>query len=202
LEICRHNGVNLVFAPSVEEMYPQPQLTYTDVTRVSEYLCGKFRPGHFRGVATVVLKLFNIIRPHRAYFGEKDLQQLAVIRRMVADLNLPITVVGVPTVRESNGLARSSRNQYLNAEERRAAPILYRALQEAAQCIRSGVRDVSEIREAALALLKEAPLIRTEYFEIVDPDELQPVNIADGPLRVAAAIWIGSTRLIDNLFVD
>ena len=202
LEMCRRNGVNLVFAPSVEEMYPQTQLTYTDVTRVSDHLCGKFRPGHFRGVATVVLKLFNIIRPNRAYFGEKDIQQLAVIRRMAADLNLPITVVGVPTVRESNGLAQSSRNQYLNAEERLAAPILYRALQEAARRIRSGERDAAQIREAARALLKESPLIRTEYFEIVDPHELQPVNIVDGPVRIAAAIWIGPTRLIDNLFVD
>src|SRR2546425_7436938 len=188
LELCERSGVDLVFAPSVEEMYPLPQLTFVEVTRVSEHLCGKFRPGHFRGVATVVLKLFNIIRPHRAYFGEKDMQQLAVIRRMVADLNLPITVVGVPTVRESNGLAQSSRNQYLNAEERTAAPILYRALQEAARRIRSGERDAVQIREAARAWLKETPLIRTEYFEIVDPHELQPVNIIDGPVRIAAAI--------------
>src|SRR2546428_13308539 len=119
-------------------MYPLPPLTFAEVTRVSEHLCGKFRPGHFRGVATVVLKLFNIVRPDRAWFGEKDMQQLAVIRRMVADLNLPIEVIGIPTVREPDGLALSSRNQYLSPAERKAAPALYRALQEAANFIHSG----------------------------------------------------------------
>jgi pantoate--beta-alanine ligase len=199
LAMCERNAVDLVFVPSVEEMYPQPQLTFTEVTRVSEHLCGRFRPGHFRGVATVVLKLFNIVQPHRAYFGEKDMQQLAVIRRMVSDLNLPIAIVGVPTVREPDGLALSSRNKYLNPGERKAAPLLYRSLQEAAQRIRSGERDASEIRQAALAVLNESPLIRVEYFEIVDPDELQPAAIVDSPVRIAAAIWLGTTRLIDNV---
>ncbi len=199
LAMCERNGGYLVFVPTVEEMYPQPQLTFTEVTRVSEHLCGKFRPGHFRGVATVVLKLFNIVQPHRAYFGEKDMQQLAVIRRMVSDLNLPIAIVGVPTVREPDGLALSSRNKYLNPGERKAAPLLYRSLQEAALRIRSGERDASEIRQAALAVLNESPLIRVEYFEIVDPDELQPVATVDSPVRIAAAIWLGTTRLIDNV---
>src|SRR4029077_17657357 len=129
-EMCEWAGVDLVFAPSLEEMYPLPQLTFVEVTRISDHLCGAFRPGHFRGVATVVLKLFNIVQPDRAWFGEKDLQQFAIIRRMVADLNLPIEFTGVPTVRESYGLALSSRNQYLSAAERRAAPVLYRALLE------------------------------------------------------------------------
>src|SRR3989442_9873947 len=131
LEICERNGAGLVFAPSVEEMYPLPELTFVDVTRVSEHLCGAFRPGHFRGVATVVLKLLNIVQPDRAYFGEKDMQQLAVIRRMVLDLMVPVEIVGVPTVREPDGLALSSRNKYLDAEARQAAPGLYRALLDA-----------------------------------------------------------------------
>jgi len=124
LEACARRGADLVFVPSVEEMYPLPQLTFVEVTRISEHLCGKFRPGHFRGVATVVLKLLNIVQPQRAYFGEKDMQQLQVIRRMVLDLNVPVTIVGVPTVREPDGLALSSRNKYLSEEERRAASAL------------------------------------------------------------------------------
>jgi pantoate--beta-alanine ligase len=199
LEICERSGVDLVFAPPVEEMYPLAQLTFTEVTRVSEHLCGKFRPGHFRGVATVVLKLLNIVQPDLAYFGEKDIQQLAVIRRMIIDLNLAVAIIGVPTVREPDGLALSSRNKYLNAEERQAAPALYRALQEAAKQIRSGEREPSSIRGAGLTLLNQSPLIRVEYFEIVDPEELQPVSAIAGPVRIAGAIWIGSTRLIDNV---
>jgi pantoate--beta-alanine ligase len=199
LEICQRHGTDLVFTPSVEEMYPLPQLTFTEVTRVSEHLCGAFRPGHFRGVATVVLKLFNIVQPGRAYFGEKDMQQLAVIRRMVGDLNAPITVVGVATVREADGLAISSRNQYLNPAERRAAPVLYRALQEAVNRVRSGERDAAKIREAGIAVLSKEPLVRVEYLEVVDPAEMQPLASVSGTVRIAAAVWIGSTRLIDNL---
>jgi pantoate--beta-alanine ligase len=199
LEVCDRNGVDLVFAPSVEEIYPLPQLTFTEVSRVSEHLCGKFRPGHFRGVATVVLKFLNIVQPDRAYFGEKDMQQLAVIRRMVADLNVPVIIVGVPTVREADGLALSSRNSYLNPDERKAAPALYHALREAAARIASGQRDATKIRAAALDILKRFPLIGVEYFEIVDPDELQPVGTIVGPVRVAGAIWLGTTRLIDNM---
>ena len=201
LEICERSGADLVFAPSAEEMYPLPQLTFAEVTRVSEGLCGAFRPEHFRGVATVVLKLFNIVQPDRAWFGEKDMQQLAVIRRMVTDLNLPIEVIGVPTVREPDGLALSSRNQYLSPAERKAAPVLYRALQEAANLIRSGEREAGNIREAAITILKNEPLIRLEYLEIVDPNEMQPVASVSGPVRIAAAIRIGNTRLIDNVFV-
>jgi pantoate--beta-alanine ligase len=202
LEVCRRLGVDLVFEPSVNEMYPQPQRTLVEVSRVSDHLCGKFRPGHFRGVATVVLKLFEIIRPQLAYFGEKDMQQLAVIRRMVSDLNVPVSVIGVATVRETDGLALSSRNKYLTPEERKAAPLLYRALQEAAARIRDGERDRSKARDAAMGVLGKSSLIRPEYVEIVDPDELQPVTAINGPVRIAAAIWIGSTRLIDNLAVN
>src|SRR6185503_21121975 len=159
--MCKRNGVDIVFAPSVEDMYetyPSPQLTLVDVRFVSEHLCGKFRPGHFRGVATVVLKLLNTVRPQRAYFGEKDMQQLAVIRRMVADLNVPVEIAGVATVREPDGLALSSRNKYLNEEERSAAPALQRALQDAAARIKAGERDAVKIREGAVAALQSSSL--------------------------------------------
>ena len=199
VEVCERNGVDLVFAPAVEEMYPTPQLTFVNVGRLDEHLCAKFRQGHFRGVATVVLKLLNIVRPDRAYFGEKDLQQLTIVRRMVSDLNLAVTIVGVPIVREADGLALSSRNKYLSPEERKAAPLLNRALQEAASRIRAGERDVPQIRQGALEVMAVSPLIRVEYFEIVDLDELQPQEVIRGPVRIAAAIWIGSTRLIDNM---
>jgi pantoate--beta-alanine ligase len=199
LEFCAARGVDFVFAPDAKEMYPLPQLTFVEVSRVSERLCGEFRPGHFRGVATVVAKLFNIVPADAAYFGEKDAQQLAVIRRMVTDLNIPITIVPVPTVREADGLALSSRNQRLTAEERRIAPLLYQALEAARGNIASGCRDAAEIREAGLALLRKEPQIRVEYFEIADEEEMQPVEHVSGPVRVAAAVWLGSTRLIDNV---
>jgi len=202
IEICERHGVDFVFAPATGEMYPLPQLTLVEVTRVSEKLCGSFRPGHFRAVATVVLKLFNIVQPHRAYFGEKDMQQLAVIRRMTADLNLPLTIVPVPTVREADGLAVSSRNRYLDSEQRKLAPLLYRALQEAAERIRSGEKDAAKIREAGLGVFAEAPLVRVEYLEVVDPDEMQPVTRVCLPVRIAGAVWVGSTRLIDNILVE
>ena len=201
VEICRRQGTDVVFNPSPDEMYRLPPLTFAEVTRVSEHLCGKFRPGHFRGVATVVLKLFNIVRPDRAYFGEKDMQQLAVIRRMVADLNIPVEIAAVPTIREPDGLAISSRNQHLNSAERKAAPVLYRALEEAVKRIRSGERDASKVREAAIAILESEPLVRIEYLEIVDPTEIQPLSTISGPVRIAAAVWIGGTRLIDNVAV-
>jgi pantoate--beta-alanine ligase len=202
LEMCEWAGVDLVFAPSLEEMYPLPQLTFVETTRVSDHMCGAFRPGHFRGVATVVLKLFNIVQPDRAWFGEKDMQQLVIIRRMVTDLNLPIEIIGVPTVRESDGLALSSRNQYLSPEERRAAPVLYRALQEASGMIRSGEHDAKKIREAAMMILCREPLVRVEYLEIVDTKEVQPIVEVSTPVRIAGAIRIGSTRLIDNVLVS
>ena len=202
LELCRRIGADVVFAPSTEEMYPLPQLTFAEVIRLSEHLCGASRPGHFRGVATVVLKLFNIVQPHRAYFGEKDAQQLAVLRRMTLDLNIPIRIVEVPTVREPDGLAVSSRNRYLDPEQRRIAPSLYGALQEAASEVHSGEMDASRVREAALRILKENPAIRVDYVEVVDPDEIQPVTTITAPVRIAAAIWLGPTRLIDNILVQ
>ncbi len=199
LEFCRERGVDLIFAPAIEEMYPGPQRAFVEVAGVSEHLCGKYRPGHFRGVATVVLKLLNIVQPHRAYFGEKDAQQLAVIRRMVKDLNLPLEIVGVPTVREPNGLAISSRNQLLTAEQRSIAAALYQTLQNASEMIASGLTEPETIKALSLASLAWHSEIRVEYFEIVDPEEMQPVERITGPVTIAAAIWIGSIRLIDNL---
>lgn len=199
LEFCSARGVDIVFAPSIEEMYPSPQLAFVDVMRVTEHLCGKFRPGHFRGVTTVVLKLFNIVQPDRAYFGEKDAQQLATIRRMAIDLDLPLEIVEVPTVREDDGLALSSRNRHLSPIERRIAPALYRALQEAGRAIASGLTDPQQVKTKAVATLHPFPQFRIEYFEIVDPVDMQPVARIAGPVRVAVAAWLGTTRLIDNI---
>ncbi len=196
--LCGRLGAPIVFAPSGEEMYPRPQRSFVEVQGVTEFLCGQFRPGHFRGVATVVLKLFQIVQPDVAYFGEKDAQQLAVIRRMVSDLNIPLRIVGVATVREPDGLALSSRNRLLSGEERRLAPALYQVLRQAQERIAAGARDAVAVRREAVAALDERR-IRVEYLEIVDPDSMQPVERIDAPVRVAAAIWLGATRLIDNL---
>jgi pantoate--beta-alanine ligase len=195
---CESSRARVVFAPSAQEMYPEPSKSFVDVEGVSEHLCGKFRPGHFRGVATVVLKLLQIVQPDQAYFGEKDAQQLAVIRRMVRDLNVPVKIASVPTVREPDGLALSSRNQRLTPGERSLAPLLYRALQLAEKRIGEGVRDPEAVKREALDALRR-PEIQVEYLEFVDPGSVQPVGRIEGSVLVAAAIWIGGTRLIDNV---
>ncbi len=192
-------GADLVFAPPVEEMYPAAQHTTVEVAVLSEHLCGRFRPGHFRGVATVVAKLFLIVQPDRAYFGEKDAQQLAIVRRMAADLNFPVEIVPVPTVREPDGLALSSRNQRLSPEERAEAPVLFRALEAIRREVEGGCRAPDRARQAGLAVLSEAAGIRVEYLEIVDPREMQPVSEISGPVLAAGAVWLGGTRLIDNV---
>lgn len=199
LELCSRLGVQTVFAPSPAIMYPEKQRTFVEVEGVRQYLCGPRRPGHFRGVATVVLKLFNIVQPDRAYFGEKDAQQLKMIERMSRDLNLPIRIVSVPTVREDDGLAVSSRNRYLRPEHRRAAGILYKALCAARARMENGDTDPAGVRESALKVLAGEPEVEVEYLEIVDSEEMCPVERIRGPVRVAAAIRIGSTRLIDNM---
>jgi pantoate--beta-alanine ligase len=199
LRFCGERGVDFVFAPAIEEMYRRPQRAFVDVEGLADHLCGRFRPGHFRGVATVVMKLFQIVRPGRAYFGEKDFQQLAVIRRMAADLNVPVTIVGVPTVREPDGLAMSSRNRHLSPAGRASAIVLYRALCAAATAIAEGETSAGKVQAAAAAVLAGEPSVRLEYLEIVDPEEIQPVAEVRGPVRIAAAAWVGSTRLIDNL---
>jgi len=198
LEFCERLGVDAVFAPDAAEMYPDRPQTMVDVSEPSSGLEGEFRPGHFRGVATVVAKLFNIVSADRAYFGEKDAQQLAVIRKMVADLNFPVAIVPVATVREPDGLALSSRNQRLTPEDRRVAPALYRALQAAESMIRSGSRDAGPIKQAGLAELARTPEIRVEYFEVVDPLTMQPIGRVEDRVLVAAAVWLGGVRLIDN----
>jgi pantoate--beta-alanine ligase len=188
---CSEAGVDLIFAPGAQEMYPAPIATFVDVPSLGEHLCGPHRPGHFRGVATVVMKLFQIVQPDFAYFGEKDAQQLAVIRRMVRDLNVPVEIVSVPTVREADGLALSSRNRRLNPEDRKIAPMLYRALRVAA----------AEGVEKAVEFLQAEPRIGLEYLEVVDPVDMQPVSGEERPVLIAVAAWIGKVRLIDNLLV-
>jgi pantoate--beta-alanine ligase len=168
-----------------------------DVGRLADHLCGKYRPGHFRGVATVVLKLFNIVQPTHAYFGEKDAQQVAIVRRMVADFNVPLTIVEIPTVREADGLALSSRNRRLTAEERVVAPSLFRALCDAREEIARGETNPAVVTARARRDIPAS--LNVEYLEIVDPAEMQPVEKIEGPVRIAAAAWLGSTRLIDNL---
>jgi len=197
--LCASLGVDLVFAPTVAEMYPVSLECRVEVGRLADHLCGRFRPGHFSGVATVVLKLFEIVQQDRAYFGEKDAQQLAVVRRLVSDFNVATTIVGVPTVRESDGLALSSRNQRLDPDERQLAPALYHALQRVKSAIAAGVSNVSELKQLAATQIPPDPRLRLEYFEIVDPVDFQPVDAVTGPVVAAGALWVGTTRLIDNM---
>ncbi len=199
VDICSASHVDVVFAPPVDEMYPSPVECVVDVGRIADHLCGRFRPGHFRGVATVVLKLFQIAQPDRAYFGEKDAQQLALIRRLVADFNVPVEVVAVPTVREPDGLALSSRNKRLKPDERHIATVLYEALRAAKSHIEAGMRDAALVREAAERVIQKQEGVRLEYLEIVDPRDMQPVARIERPVAVAGAIWVGATRLIDNV---
>jgi pantoate--beta-alanine ligase len=199
VEFCAARNVDLLFHPAVEDMYPAPQRAFVEVEGLTEHLCGAFRPGHFRGVATVVLKLLNIVRPDRAYFGEKDAQQLAVIERMTRDLNVPVEIVPVATVREADGMALSSRNRRLSASERQAARTLSRVLFATRERIGAGCVDAAQLKREAQAGFDGEPGLRVEYFEIVDPTEMRPVERISAAVRVAAAVWAGSTRLIDNV---
>jgi pantoate--beta-alanine ligase len=195
-EFCRSAGVDLLFRPSVEEVYADNRSTFVEETSLSTTLEGKSRPGHFRGVCTVVAKLFNILAPDAAVFGEKDFQQLTIIRRMVRDLNFNIDIIAVPTVRDEDGLACSSRNQYLNSDEREQAPVLHKALRAAAN---SGRKSASEIVALARKVINEASLARIDYVAFVDAQTLQPVDMA-GPNNVLLlAVFFGKTRLIDNI---
>jgi pantoate--beta-alanine ligase len=199
LELCRAHGVDLIFAPTVNEMYPRPMEMGVDVGRLADHLCGKYRPGHFKGVATVVLKLLDIVQADRAYFGEKDAQQLAVVRRLVTDFNVPVQIVGVPTVREPDGLALSSRNLRLNDGERTLAPCLYAALGRVAASIEEGATNPAAITRDAATLIPADERLRLEYLELVDPDDFQPVTTVTAPVVAAGALWVGNTRLIDNV---
>jgi pantoate--beta-alanine ligase len=195
-EVCREAGVDLLFRPSADEVYPKDRSTFVEETSLSSTLEGKSRPGHFRGVCTVVAKLFNILAPDAAVFGEKDFQQLAIIRRMVRDLNFSIDIIAVPTVREEDGLACSSRNQYLNPEERKQATVLRKALQAAAN---SGKKSARDIVALAQMVINEAPLARIDYVEVADSETLQPVEIGGPNSALLLAVFFGKTRLIDNI---
>jgi len=202
LERCETLGVDLVFCPAVEEMYPAGFQTKVSVDSLSLGLCGKSRPTHFQGVCTVVSKLFNIVSADRAYFGQKDAQQLAVIRRMARDLNFMIEIVGCPTVREPDGLAKSSRNKLLTPEERKASPALNQALQLAEDAVAAGTRDSAALLRLMEHHLSAEPLLRVDYLEIVDALSLQPVQKLSGSTLIAAAIFLEKTRIIDNRLLE
>ncbi|MGQ9546817.1 MAG: pantoate--beta-alanine ligase [Dehalococcoidia bacterium] len=199
LGLLRGERVDIVFVPSDEEMYPPGFSSWVDVERVTERLEGASRPGHFRGVATVVAKLFNIVQPTRAYFGQKDAQQVIVIKKMVADLNMGIEIVVVPTVRESDGLAMSSRNIYLNPKERQAATILFKALTLAQRLWRYGGRDAEQIRSEMRALIETEPLAEIDYVSVADAGTLEELDLLDRPAVASLAVRVGKTRLIDNM---
>ena len=200
--LCEREGVDALFAPTVAEIYPPGSETIVDVGPLGAVLCGASRPGHFRGVATVVAKLFAIVSPHRAYFGQKDYQQTVVIRRLVEDLRLGVEIVVCPIVREPDGLAASSRNAYLSPQERKRAVGLSRALSEAGRLIASGERSAGKIREALGVIFSGESGVRVDYVALVHPDTLQPVDRLAGRVVVALAAWVGATRLIDNAVIE
>ncbi|MHC4120415.1 MAG: pantoate--beta-alanine ligase [Planctomycetota bacterium] len=202
LEICRKAGVDAVFAPAPAEMYPVENLAWVTVEKLTEPLCGKGRPTHFRGVTTVCTKLFNIVCPDVAYFGQKDAQQAIVIRRMVADLNMPLEIVICPTIREPSGLAVSSRNQYLSERQKEEAANICRSLEECRRMISAGVRDTAQIVATMSEILEQVPSIAVEYVSIVDAETLERVEIITGGILAAVAARIGPARLIDNILVD
>lgn len=200
--IAAAHGVDAVFHPSVEEMYGPVHNTYVVMETLTDALCGASRPGHFRGVCTVVTKLFNIVQPDRAFFGQKDAQQLAIIKRMVADLNMNVRVVGCPIVREEDGLAKSSRNAYLSAEERQAALVLSRAIRAGEAAVAAGERDAAAVRALMTDIIEAEPLARIDYVEVVDGATMQPTDRIGETALVAMAVYIGTTRLIDNFLYE
>lgn len=202
IEICKKLDVDLVFAPSPEQMYGQENLTWVTVEKLTEPLCGRFRPGHFRGVTTVCAKLFNIVQPDVVYFGQKDAQQAVVIKRMVADLNMSLEIVVCPTVREPDGLAISSRNQYLTPKQRKDATIIYKSLQKCNQMVKEGITDVQQITAEMHKLLQQIPSIEIEYVSIIDAETLEDIEQISGKVLAAIAVKIGSARLIDNILLD
>jgi len=198
LALLEGEGVDFVFAPEVEEMYPRDYSTYVNEESLSRHLCGRSRPGHFKGVCTIVTKLFNVVKPHRAYFGQKDAQQFRVIRRMVRDLNMDVEVVECPIVREPDGLAMSSRNVYLSNQERSQAVALSKALNLAENLYRSGERNASRIVEKIKDYLSSFDKLKIDYVEIVDEESLEPLTQINKKAIVALAVWVGKARLIDN----
>lgn len=200
-KLCEEAGADVIFNPEACEMYDNALTTVT-VDKITKVLCGASRPGHFAGVATVVSKLFNIVTPDRAYFGEKDAQQLMVIKKMVKDLNFDIEIVGCPIIREDDGLAKSSRNTYLNAEERQAALCLSRALNLGKEMIKNGETSADTVKSAIKSVIEKEPLSRIDYVEIVDLDTLEPADRTDKGILAAIAVYIGKTRLIDNFIIE
>ena len=198
--LCEAHKADIIFSPTSDEMY-HDRKAFVNIVELSDTLCGISRPIHFKGVCTVVAKLFNIIQPTNAYFGEKDAQQLAIIRKMVYDLNFPINIIGVPIVRESDGLAKSSRNTYLSKEERKAATILYKAIQMGKQTIKHGA-SADSIINTMTEIINTEPLAKIDYVSVVDANTMQPVHEITSPVLVAIAVYIGFTRLIDNFSFD
>lgn len=201
LKACAQESVDLIFAPELKEIYPPGFRTFVEVTQLQDGLCGRSRPGHFRGVATVVLKLFNIVQPDIAYFGQKDGQQARIVQQLVKDVNLPLEVRVCPIVREADGLALSSRNQYLNAEQRRQATALNRALGKVRQAVESGERDVGRLKQLLVQEIAACPGAVLDYAELVDAADIQPLGRIQGETLVALAVRFGGTRLIDNILV-
>ena len=202
LALLEKEKVDLIFMPSAEEMYPEGFCSWVEVEKVTEKLEGAVRPGHFRGVTTVVAKLFNIVQPTRAYFGQKDAQQAVVIKRMVADLNMNLDIIVVPTQREPDGLAMSSRNTYLSQEERQAALVLWKSLNLAQQLWSQGERKAERVRQQMTALIQKEPLAKIDYVSIADPETLEEIVEIDRPALVSLAVRIGGTRLIDNIILE
>ena len=201
-DMCKEHGVDLIFHPTPEEMYGDNFYSFVDMDVLTQELCGLTRPVHFRGVCTVVTKLFNIVAPDRAYFGQKDAQQLAIIRRMVKDLNMPIEIIGCPIIREEDGLAKSSRNTYLSTEERKAALVLSRAIFLAKEMIEKGERSAKLILEAMIKEIEKEPLAKIDYVKAVDFATIQQTDYIKGEVLIAIAVYIGKTRLIDNIVVN
>lgn len=201
-KLCEEHGVDLIFHPTPEEMYGDQFYSYVDMDVLTKELCGLSRPVHFRGVCTVVTKLFNIVTPDRAYFGQKDAQQLAVIKRMVKDLNMPLTINGCPIIREEDGLAKSSRNTYLSPEERKAALVLSRSIFLGKEMVENGERDCKKILAAMTAEIEKETLAKIDYVKIVDLDTMQQVEKIDRGILAAIAVYIGKTRLIDNFMYE
>ncbi|SDC84828.1 MULTISPECIES: pantoate--beta-alanine ligase [unclassified Candidatus Frackibacter] len=201
-ELAAEVGVDLIFAPQPEEIYLSGAATTVSVEGLTDHLCGAHRPGHFDGVCTIVTKLFNIVNPNRAYFGQKDAQQVLVVKRMVKDLNFDIEIVTVPIIREDDGLAISSRNKYLDKEEREAALVLFKALELADDLINAGLRDANVIKEKLVEKIEAEPLAEIDYVGIVGQERLETLNRIEGKVLIALAVYIGETRLIDNLMLE
>lgn len=201
VELAATKGIDAVFFPPVDEMYPENYQTFVELEKLPDFLCGKSRDGHFRGVSTVVTKLFNIVCPDYAFFGEKDFQQLAIIRQMTKDLNFGIEIVGVGIVREEDGLAKSSRNTYLSAEERENSVLLFKSLNIADEMVKKGEKSASVIKETATQTILSYKNAKIDYINICNPETLEDVDVIDGPVLMAMAVYMGKTRLIDNMII-